>query len=103
MPGYPPERAESSSVRAGLSSKNFIMFVAYVLKDNKGRVYKGMTNDFMRRLAEHRSGHTKTTSKMNNLELVYKEEYVTFEEARKRELYFKSAAGRKFLKKILPG
>lgn len=79
------------------------MFTTYVLKDDKGKVYKGVTNNFLRRFSEHRSGHTKTTSRMNNLELVYKEEYDTFEEARKRELYLKSAAGRKFLKKIKPG
>ncbi|MEK7568755.1 MAG: GIY-YIG nuclease family protein [Patescibacteria group bacterium] len=78
------------------------MFTVYVLKDNKGKVYKGMTNNLKRRMSEHHSRHTITTSKMNNLLLVYKEEYVTFGEARKRELYFKSAAGRKFLKMKLP-
>lgn len=60
-----------------------------------------MTNDMKRRLAEHRSGHTKTTARMTGLVLVYKEEYATFEEARKRELYLKSAAGRRFLKNVL--
>ena len=79
------------------------MFTTYVLRDNKGKIYKGVTNNFARRLNEHRSGHTETTSRMVDLKLVYREEYATFEEARKRELYLKSAAGRKFLKKILPG
>ncbi|MEK9184825.1 MAG: GIY-YIG nuclease family protein [Patescibacteria group bacterium] len=79
------------------------MFTTYVLKDENGKIYKGMTSNLIKRLIDHRSGHTKTTSKMKNLELVYKEEYVTFEEARKRELYFKSAAGRRFLKNKLPG
>lgn len=78
------------------------MFTAYVLKDSEGKLYKGVTNNMKRRLSEHRSGHTTTTRRMNNLRLVYKEEYATFEEARKRELYFKSAAGRKFLKDKLP-
>ena len=79
------------------------MFTTYVLKDKNGKIYKGVTNNFTRRLAEHNSGNTITTSRMNGLRLVYKEEYDTFEEARKRELYLKSAAGRKFLKKNLPG
>ena len=57
-----------------------------------------MTNDLKRRLVEHKSGKTKTTRKMNNIQLAYKEEFNTFDKARKRELYFKSAAGRKFLK-----
>jgi hypothetical protein len=30
--------------------------------------------------------------------LVYKEDYESFDEARSRELYFKTAAGRRFLK-----
>jgi len=38
---------------------------------------------------------------MKELEIVYTEEYNTFDEARQRELYFKSGAGRRFLKKIL--
>jgi len=60
-----------------------------------------MTNNLERRISEHRRGHTKTTSRMQGIGLVYKEEYGTFEEARKRELYFKTGAGRRFLKKIL--
>ena len=35
---------------------------------------------------------------MKNLKLVYSENYDSFAEARKRELYFKTAAGRRFLK-----
>jgi putative endonuclease len=112
MPPYPPRFA----VRAGLElvlarmtvssqagSKTFCkMYTVYVLKDEKGKLYKGMTNNLQRRLSEHRSGHTITTSKMKGLEVVYIEKYDTFTEARKRELYLKSAAGRKFLNKILP-
>ncbi len=79
------------------------MFTVYVLRDKNSKVYKGMTNNLRRRLAEHNSGHTKTTSRMDSLKVVYKEEYATFEEARKRELYLKSAAGRKFLRTNLPG
>ncbi|MDP3729506.1 MAG: GIY-YIG nuclease family protein [bacterium] len=77
------------------------MFTVYVLKSEDGKFYKGMTNDFLRRLREHRAGKTITTSSMKDLVLVYKEEYDSFAEARKRELYFKSAAGRRFLKKSL--
>ena len=60
-----------------------------------------MTNNFKRRLEEHKGGHTITTSRMKDIELVYSEEFATFDEARKRELYFKTAAGRRFLKKVL--
>jgi putative endonuclease len=77
------------------------MYKVYVLKDELGKLYKGVTNNIERRLREHRLGKTITTSRMEKLELAYSEEFDNFEEARKRELYFKSAAGRRYLKKIL--
>ncbi len=78
------------------------MYTVYVLRDNKGKLYKGLSNDLARRLKEHKLGKTRTTAKMEELKVVYKEEYEELVIARKRELYFKSAAGRRFLKKILP-
>ncbi len=77
------------------------MYTVYVLQDKKGNLYKGLTNNLERRFAEHISGHTQTTSRMHGLEIVYKEEFNTFTEARKREIYFKTAAGRRFIKKQL--
>lgn len=74
------------------------MFYVYVLKDDKGLLYKGMTNDLERRLKEHKYGKTKTTKKMNNPKIVHYEECNNVGEARKREKYFKTAAGRRFLK-----
>lgn len=102
MRPYPPERAEPRSVRAGLSweSKD-IMYTVYVLRDVAGKLYKGMTNDLERRLSEHKSGHTLSTRGLRNLTVVYTEEYDSFERAREREVYLKTAAGRRFLKKIL--
>ncbi len=79
------------------------MYTVYVLRDYTGKLYKGLTNNLERRLKEHQRGHTKTTSKMSEISLVYKEEHQDFQTARKRELYLKSAAGRRFLKDKLPG
>ncbi len=75
------------------------MFTVYVLEDVDGKRYKGVTGDLDRRLKDHISGYTKTTSKMLGLRVVYSEIYDKFINARKREVYFKSAAGRRFLKK----
>jgi len=77
------------------------MYKVYVLKDSSGKFYKGMTNDLERRIREHRRGKTITTSHMNDLKVVYTESFPSFIEARRRELYFKSAVGRKFLKKVI--
>ncbi len=40
---------------------------------------------------------------MKGIEVVYTERYDTFDEARKREIYFKTAAGRRFLNKNILG
>ena len=74
------------------------MFTAYVLKDQNGKLYKGFTNNIKRRLKEHQRGSTITTSKMQNIQVIYTEEYYDLESARKREVYLKTAAGRRFLK-----
>jgi putative endonuclease len=75
------------------------MYNVYVLIDDDKKIYKGMTNNLKRRLSEHQRGKTTTTRKMKNIKLIYSENFDDFKEARKRELYFKTAAGRRFLKK----
>lgn len=74
------------------------MYTVYILKDIKGKLYRGMTNNFERRFAEHKRGKTIATKRMSHLRIVYKEEFSNFKEAREREEYFKTAAGRRFLK-----
>ena len=76
------------------------MFTVYVLQDGQDRLYKGVTNNLPRRLKEHNLGKTKTTRFMRNLRVIYSEEFTDFSTARRRELYFKSSAGRRFLKKF---
>lgn len=77
------------------------MYTVYVLQDVSGKLYKGLTNNLSRRLAEHKCGKTRTTSRMKKFTVAYSEEYAGWKTARKRELYLKSAAGRRFLKNIL--
>ena len=75
------------------------MFTVYILEDEEGKLYKGMSSNFQRRFSEHKRGKTITTRKMNGLKLIYCEKYDNFDEARKREKYFKTAVGRRFIKK----
>ena len=74
------------------------MYNVYVLESEDGKLYKGLTNNLKRRLREHLSNKTITTSRMRNPKLVYCETFEKFNEARERELYFKTAAGRRYLK-----
>jgi putative endonuclease len=95
----PTERLQSFGQELVEQSKK--MYTVYVLKDSVGKLYKGITNNLKRRLAEHKSGHTQSTKQLRNPVIVYTEEYDSFKQARKREIYFKTAAGRRFLKNIL--
>ena len=76
-------------------------FLVYVLKDSDGRLYKGATSNLENRLKDHRWGGTRTTSRMKSFEVIYTEEYDNFKQAREREVYLKTAAGRRFIKSIL--
>ena len=77
------------------------MHTIYILQDKNGKLYKGLTNNLQRRLAEHKRGKTISTSRMVDLRVVYTEKYETIEEGRKRELYLKTSAGRRFIKRKL--
>lgn len=78
------------------------MWYVYVLQSLvNNRHYTGSTNDLDRRLLEHNSGKTKYTSQTRPFKLIYKEEYETRLEARRRELFLKSGKGRELLKNIM--
>lgn len=71
----------------------------YVLSSlTKSYYYKGMSKDPVERLKKHNRGRVKATKHYRPLQIVYSELVGTREEARKREKYLKSAAGRRFLR-----
>ena len=75
------------------------MYFTYVIRSLKdGSLYKGHTSDLEKRLKEHNSGQTKSIVAKIPFEVAYFEIFLTREDAIKREKYFKSAAGRRFLK-----
>ena len=75
------------------------MYFAYVLKSIKHEYfYKGHCQDLEKRLAQHNSGMTVSIKPYIPFQLVYFEEFQTEIEAIAIEKYFKSSAGRRFLK-----
>ncbi|MEQ9413564.1 MAG: GIY-YIG nuclease family protein [Cyclobacteriaceae bacterium] len=78
-------------------------YYVYVLKSEKveGKHYVGMTSNIERRLKEHNAGRSKFTSGFIPWKIVYSEFLATRSEAREREKYLKSAAGRRFIKQYL--
>ena len=75
------------------------MWYTYVLKSKRnGYLYKGSTNNLKRRKLEHDSGNVESTKSKRPWELIYYEACLSEEKAVKREKYFKTGFGRKFLK-----
>ncbi len=74
-------------------------FYVYVLKsDSTGKSYIGYSKDLNNRVEEHNNGKSISTRHGRPWQLIYHEEFQSRSDAVKRELYFKSIEGRKYLK-----
>ncbi len=75
------------------------MYYTYVLIGQKDqKLYTGYTNDLKSRLKEHNNGTVESTKNRIPFELVYYEACLDKNKAIKREKYFKTGFGRRFLK-----
>ena len=78
------------------------IYSVYVLLSQKdGEHYTGLSSNVQFRFKQHNAGNVKSTKSRRPFDLIYSEEIGSLADARKREKYFKSSAGRKFLQKIL--
>ena len=78
------------------------MFTTYILQNKiTKRFYTGSTNNLQRRLIEHNRGQTKSTRQKGKWNLIYKEEYQTNLEAKRREKMIKSYKGGNAFKKLI--
>ena len=78
------------------------MYFVYVIYSTVfERHYVGLSQDVHKRLQEHNSGNTKSTKGFVPWIIIHTETYATLAEARKREKYLKSAAGRRWRKENL--
>lgn len=72
------------------------VYILLSLKDN--RTYTGSTDNIERRIAQHNSGQVKSTKDRLPLKILFTETFDTLSEARKRETWWKTGAGRRKLK-----
>ncbi len=79
--------------------KIYSVYVLLSLKD--GRHYTGLSSDIHSRLKIHNSGKVAATKSRRPFVLIYQEQIGELKDARVREKYLKSAAGRKYLNKQL--
>ena len=79
-------------------------FTIYVLISSKiPRTYVGYTNNLEKRVEEHNKGKVQATKYFQPWKILYKEITPSEKEAKQRERYWKSGAGRRNLKRILNG
>lgn len=81
------------------SNKLYWVYILLSLKDKKR--YIGYTQDITLRLKEHREGKVFSTKSRRPLKLIYLEGCLNQEDAYRREGYFKTTDGRRFLAKRL--
>ena len=74
-------------------------YYVYILKsETHGTYYYGSAKDVQKRLKEHNAGRVRYTKGRMPWVLHYKEVFSNRSEARKREYYFKTVEGYRFLK-----
>ena len=77
------------------------MYWTYVLISLSGwKTYVGITGNLEKRLEAHNSGFVKSSCACRPYKILFAEEFSSMEEARKREIYYKSRTGRRRLKEI---
>jgi len=78
------------------------MYYTYVLQSEvDGQFYTGYTKDLKLRFDQHNKGQVESTKRRLPLKLIYYEACLNPEDAQKRESYFKTYNGKRFLHKRL--
>lgn len=76
-----------------------IMFFVYVLKSEKDHdLYVGRTENIELRVDDHNMGRVESTKNRKPLKLIYYEASRNAKDAAHREIYLKTAWGKRFLK-----
>ena len=77
-------------------------YCVYILFSEKDKLlYIGFTTNVEKRLESHNSGGSKSTASRRPLKLIFCESYLFEDDARKREIYFKTTMGKKAIKLML--
>jgi len=76
-------------------------FVYIIQSVNNGRFYIGSTTNIERRFKEHQQGKHHSSKRFPNPQLVFKQEFININVARKVESRLKSFKRRDFIEKII--
>ena len=79
-----------------------MMYYVYVLlSQSNSQLYVGRTSNLKKRIKEHESGKVRTTNRLNPMNLVFYEAFLSNNDAIRRERYFKTSKGKSSLKQII--
>ena len=77
----------------------YCVYILYSLKDKL--LYIGYTTDLEKRFDAHSKGYSEATAPRRPFILIFSEYYLSKKDAKRREGYFKTTAGKKALKIML--
>lgn len=84
--------------------KTPLPYCVYILFSEKDHLlYIGFSANLEKRIETHNAGGSKSTATRRPLQLIFCEFYLFEEDARKREMYFKTTMGKKAIKLMLAG
>ncbi|MCA6079254.1 GIY-YIG nuclease family protein [Fulvivirga sedimenti] len=75
------------------------MYFIYIIQGKNDQLYKGITTNLTNRIQDHNAGRTRSTKAGRPWKLIYFEKIKGYSNARLREKYLKSAAGRRWIEK----
>lgn len=78
---------------------NYCVYILYSLKDKL--LYIGYTTNLEKRFDAHSKGYSEATAPRRPLILLFCEYYLSMKDAKRRERYFKTTAGKKALRIML--
>ncbi|MFH1767491.1 MAG: GIY-YIG nuclease family protein [Patescibacteria group bacterium] len=77
------------------------MFYIYILHCGDKKLYTGYTTNIEKRLKRHRSGEVFSTKGRQPVELIFLEAFKHMQDAKRREVYLKTTAGKRAVKLML--
>ena len=93
-----------TSDAGSIPAEGAMVFKLYILFSDKfAKTYVGYTSNLENRLLYHNTGKVKSTKSFKPWRIIYSEFAISSLEAKERERYWKSGAGRRKLKKIIAG
>ena len=78
------------------------MYYVYILlNETKTRTYVEVSADVNKRLEDHNAGRVKSSRPYRPYKIINIESFATLSEAKQKEIFYKSATGRRRLRKMI--